>query len=242
MRHTSWILLIGMSLLPLTGCGTGGASETLDVRPRPTQLPPGSTPKLQLPTETSFSIAEQRIVREIPAGGTADCVAEAKGSGDAIATARASDGANAASVFQLGHAVVNPSDQAISISLTVGFDFQFSLSAEPDRGFPDAKVSMDIVVHRRQPRSSRTHTLFTLSTEDGTTESGGRDERTITFIMTPRSTYDIFVAGEVISESKLGRSSGAELRISNVSIVLDGVVAPAVSANPVSITNESADG
>ena len=230
MRMTRLICTLGLvGLLTITGCSSGGAREMLEVRPRATQLPVGATPVLKIPADAKFSITERRLVRNIVTGSKGEAVADVFDDGNAMANATAKDGADTASVFQIGHAVINPSEQQVSIALTVAYDYSFKLTVDPDRGFPDARVSMAFVVNRRQPRLSRSYNLLSISTEDGATESDGHGERTIRFIMDPKSTYDLFIGGEVVSDSKLGRSSGGELQLSNVTLELDGAVAPAVT-------------
>lgn len=218
-----------LGLVATLGCSGGGARQMLEVRPRATRLPEGSTPRLSLPKDTAFNITEKQGDHHTVGRSKVTCDAGAQPDGSAFAQAQASDGSSATSVFQIGHAVTNPTDQQIRMTLTVGYDYMFSTSADPERGFPDGKVALDLVVYRRQPRLSRDYALLSITTEDGATQSSGHDERSVSFVMDPRATYDLFLGGEVIAESKLGRSAGGELRVSNVTLELEGTLISAAT-------------
>jgi len=224
----SLALLAGGALLLLAGCGEGRFGSELSARPRPHPLHQTEAQVLRLPQDEAFSIVLTQANRKPGLGGLAESDARADRAGTAEASAAVTDSGEALGLFQLGHAFENPTDRQMDLDLAVGFGYAFEVSATPDSGYPDATAGLRLYARDNRGRLLRELNLAGHSSEAGAARRESAERVAFTLTLPPRSSVNVFLAGQANVNIREGRSAASTVRLTKLEISVATKSAPAV--------------
>ena len=222
------IVLAGISLMLLSGCGGDGFGSELAVRPRPQALKLDDDATLRLPQDEPFSIALAPKQAAPGLGGTADAVSHVSKEGRADASAHVENGGSATASFQLGHALRNDSDRLVSMHVRLRCEYETEAQATPPGPLPDAKVELNLYARDGRNRLVRSFNLAQHSTEEGAAASKDRKDVDLTFPLGAREWVSIFLAGGVEIETPEGHAARGSIKLNKLEMEITAEMAPPV--------------
>ncbi len=222
------VLVVGLSLLILVGCGGGDFGSELAMRPNPRALPADDGATLRLPQDQAFSITLAPKQAAPGIGGKADAVSNVSKDGNADALAFVENGGSATAGFQLGHAVKNDTDRMVNLHVTVRCEFETSAEATPPGPLPDATVGLHLYARDGRNRLLRNFSLAQHSTEEGAASSHDRKDIDFTLPLGARESVSIFLAGSVQVELPENRAARGSIKLSKLEMEIKTDTAPPV--------------
>ncbi len=227
MRHMRMLFApIALSALLATGCEMGGVTHVLKTHVRPIALDSTRDALTTVPGDAPFAITQFEAQRATVAGGSASSDASATADGRADVSAAAADGGQAMATLQLGHAFTNRSEHQIAAQLSVTFDIECRTSATPPTGFPDARVTLELLARNRRTRAVRAVQSVDFTSQHGGGTKTRHESCALSLIFPPDDTYDVYLSGTANVVSKVGRSAECELALTNVEFSLKTQPAP----------------
>ena len=222
------VLMAGLSLLTLVGCGGGEFGSELAMRPSPRPLSAEDGATLRLPQDQSFSITLAPKQSAPGLEGKANAVANAESNGQADALALVENGGSATAGFQLGHAVRNDTDRMINLEVAVRCEFETNAEATPPSPLPDATVGLHLYVRDKRNRLLRNFSLAQHSTEEGAAASTDRKDIIFALPLGPRESVSIFLAGSVQVELPEQHAARGSIKLSKLEMEIKTAAVPPV--------------
>ena len=222
--------LVIATALALGGCSTAQFGVEMAVHPKRYTLRKTEPATLRLPQDQRFAIALESDQREPGLDGNADASADARDTGEGVATATVERSGSGEGLFRLGQGFSNDTDRQMDLDVVVRYQYEFAARTEPDAGTPDATVGLRLYAHEEHGRMQRDLVLVDYSTEDGATQQQGDKTLTLTLTLGPGQTMDVFLAGRATVDVTAQRSASATLKLTDLEFEVATRPAPAVQA------------